>query len=60
MRCINAVDSFGEHPQVMNGASDLLVELFGEKGKHAGSSVGVSSLPIGTPIEIDMVVEVKQ
>jgi enamine deaminase RidA (YjgF/YER057c/UK114 family) len=56
---INAADSFGEHPQVMNGASDLLVELFGEKGKHARSSVGVSSLPIGTPIEIDMVVEVK-
>jgi enamine deaminase RidA (YjgF/YER057c/UK114 family) len=56
---INAVDSFGDHPQVMNGASDLLVELFGERGKHARSSVGVSSLPIGTPVEIDMVVEVK-
>lgn len=56
---INAVDSFGEHPQVMNGASDFLVEVFGASGKHARSSVGVSSLPIGTPIEIDMVVEIK-
>ena len=55
---INAVDSFGEHPQVMNGASDLLIEIFGDAGKHARSSVGVSSLPIGTPIEIDMVVEI--
>jgi len=55
---INAVDSFGKHPQVMNSASDLLVEIFGESGRHARSSVGVSSLPIGTPIEIDMVVEI--
>ena len=56
---INAVDSFGEHPQVMNGASDLLVDVFGAAGRHARNSVGVSSLPIGTPIEIDMVVEIK-
>jgi len=56
---INAVDSFENHPQVMNGASDLLIEIFGDAGKHARSSVGVSSLPIGTPIEIDMVVEIK-
>ena len=55
---INAVDSFGDHPQVMNGASDLLVDIFGTAGKHARNSVGVSSLPIGTPIEIDMVVEI--
>ena len=55
---INAVDSFGDHPQVMNGASDLLIDIFGDAGKHARSSVGVSSLPIGTPIEIDMVVEI--
>ncbi|MFC1640108.1 RidA family protein, partial [Gemmatimonadota bacterium] len=55
---INAVDSFGDHPQVMNGASDLLIDIFGEAGKHARSSVGVSSLPIGTPVEIDMVVEI--
>jgi enamine deaminase RidA (YjgF/YER057c/UK114 family) len=55
---INAVDTFGDHPQVMNGASDLLIDIFGDAGKHARSSVGVSSLPIGTPIEIDMVVEI--
>jgi enamine deaminase RidA (YjgF/YER057c/UK114 family) len=56
---INAVDSFGDHPQVMNGASDLLADVFGASGQHARSSVGVASLPIGTPIEIDMVVEIK-
>lgn len=55
---INAVDSFGEHPQVMNGASDLLVDILVDVGKHTRSSMGVSSLPIGTPIEIDMVVEI--
>lgn len=56
---INSVDSFGDHPQVMNGASDLLVDVFGASGRHARSSVGVASLPIGTPVEIDMVVEIK-
>jgi len=56
---INAVDSFGEHPQVTNGASDLLIEVFGDPGIHARSSVGVSSLPLGTSIETEMVVEVR-
>jgi enamine deaminase RidA (YjgF/YER057c/UK114 family) len=50
---------FGEHPKVVNGCSDLLVEVFGEAGRHARSAVGVASLPFGTPVEIEMVVEVE-
>ena len=43
---------FGDHPQVVNGASDLLVEIFGDAGKHARVSVGVPSLPLNVPVEI--------
>ena len=48
---------FGDHPRVVNGCSDLLVEVFGEAGRHARSAVGVSSLPFVTPVEIEMIVE---
>jgi enamine deaminase RidA (YjgF/YER057c/UK114 family) len=44
---------FTEHPKVINGASDLLVELFGERGKHTRAAVGAPSLPLGVPVEID-------
>ncbi len=44
--------------KVLNGCSDLLVQLFDEKGRHARSAIGVSSLPFNVPIEIEMVVEV--
>jgi len=55
---INSTPEFEEHPEILNGCSDLLVELFGEKGQHARSAIGVSSLPFNVPIEIEMVVEV--
>ena len=55
-----ACDSlFTEHAAVMNGASDLVVGLLGEKGRHARSTVGVSSLPLGAPVEIDGVFEIE-
>lgn len=56
---VNAIDSFKDHPNVINGCSDLLVEVFGEKGKHARSSVGVASLPNQIPVEIEMIVEIE-
>ncbi len=56
---VNAVDSFTQQPQVINGCSDLLVEIFGDRGKHARAAVGMASLPIGIAVEIEMVVEVE-
>ncbi|MBI2192327.1 MAG: RidA family protein [Planctomycetes bacterium] len=56
---VNAIESFTDHPKVINGASDLLVKLFGERGKHARSAVGMGSLPFNIPVEIEMVVEVE-
>jgi enamine deaminase RidA (YjgF/YER057c/UK114 family) len=55
---VNAVPTFGDHPYVINGCSDLLVEVFGENGRHARSAVGMSSLPMNIPVEIEMIVEV--
>lgn len=55
---VNADPSFTQHSQVINGFSDLMVDLFGEKGSHARASVGMSSLPGNIAVEIDMVVEV--
>lgn len=56
---VAATPEFGDHPKVINGCSDLLVEVFGEAGKHARSAVGVASLPFRTPVEIEMIVEVE-
>ncbi|MBI2912852.1 MAG: RidA family protein [Chloroflexi bacterium] len=56
---VNCTPEFGQQPQVINGASDLLVAVFGEKGRHARSAVGADSLPAGIPVEIEMVVEVE-
>jgi len=56
---VNATPDFERHSQVINGCSDLMVEVFGEAGKHARSSVGMSSLPSGIPVEIEMIVELK-
>lgn len=55
---VNAVPDFTDHPQVVNGASDVLVQIFGEAGKHARAAVGVSSLPRGAATEIEAVAEV--
>lgn len=56
---VNAHPSFKQHSQVINGFSDLMVEVFGEKGKHARAAIGMSSLPNNIAVEIDMVVEVE-
>lgn len=57
---VNATDDFTQHSQVINGASDLLVEVFGERGRHARAAIGASSLPIGLTVEIEMVVEIDE
>jgi enamine deaminase RidA (YjgF/YER057c/UK114 family) len=56
---VNAVPEFGEQPQVINGCSDLFVEVFGDAGSHARSAVGMGSLPNGITVEIEVIVEVK-
>lgn len=56
---VNAAPEFGEHPKVMNGFSDLMVEVFGDRGRHARSAVGMGSLPNNMATEIEMVVEVE-
>ncbi|MDP9375542.1 MAG: RidA family protein, partial [Chloroflexota bacterium] len=56
---VNAVPEFGEQPQVINGCSDLFVEVFGERGRHARSAVGMGSLPMGITVEIEAIVEVE-
>ena len=55
---VNAVPEFADHPKVINGCSDLFVEVFGEAGRHARSAVGMGSLPMGIPVEIECIVEV--
>ena len=57
---VNCTPEFQQHPAVANGASDLLVEVFGDKGRHARSAVGVAALPGGVCTEIEMVVEVSR
>ncbi|MDG1070618.1 MAG: RidA family protein [Akkermansiaceae bacterium] len=56
---VNAEPDFTAHPQVINGASDLLVEIFGDAGRHSRAAVGCSSLPLGVSVEISLVVELK-
>ena len=56
---VNAVPEFTEQPQVINGASDFIVEVFGEAGKHARAAVGVGSLPRGVAVEVDAIFEVR-
>ncbi len=56
---VNAVPDFEDQPKVINGCSDLFVEVFGEKGKHARSAVGMGSLPMGIPVEIECIVEIE-
>ena len=56
---INSAPDFGDTPKVANGASDLLISLYGDAGQHARSAVGMATLPGGMPVEIEMIVEVK-
>ncbi len=55
---VNATPDFTDAPEVINGASDLIVEIFGDAGKHARFAVAVASLPRGVAVEIDAVVEI--
>jgi enamine deaminase RidA (YjgF/YER057c/UK114 family) len=56
---VNCTEDFTEQPKVINGASDLLVTLYGEAGRHARSAVGMQQLPMSIPVEIEMIVEVE-
>jgi enamine deaminase RidA (YjgF/YER057c/UK114 family) len=56
---VNANPRFTGHPQVVNGCSDLMVEVFGDKGRHARSAVGVSSLPENLTVEIEAIFEIR-
>ena len=55
---VNAAPGFGQQPEVINGCSDLFVEVFGERGRHARSAIGVGSLPNGITVEIELVAQV--
>ncbi len=55
---VASAPGFTGQPGVVNGASDLLVDVFGEAGRHARTAVGVAQLPLGAPVEIDLVVEI--
>ena len=56
---VNAIPEFGNQPEVINGCSDLFVEVFGDRGRHARSAVGMGSLPRGIQVEIEVIVEVE-
>jgi len=55
---VASAKGFTDQPKVANGASDLLVEVFGEAGRHARAAVGVSELPLGSPVEVEMIAEI--
>jgi len=56
---VNSAPDFYDHPQVINGASKLLVDVFGDKGKHSRTALGAAALPLNAAVEINMVVEVE-
>ncbi|QGN38113.1 RidA family protein [Klebsiella oxytoca] len=56
---VQSADDFKDQPLVMNSASDLLIAIFGESGKHARSAIGTNTLPFDTPVEIELIVEIK-
>lgn len=56
---VNCTPEFTDQPKVINGASDIFVEVFGDKGKHARSAVGTNALPLNIAVEIEMIVEVE-
>ena len=55
---VNCTDDFTGQPGVVNGASDLMVEVFGDKGRHSRSAVGVNALPLGVCVEVDALIEI--
>ena len=56
---VNAVPGFGQQPKVINGTSEFLEAVFGEKGKHARAAIGVGSLPDNAPVEVEMILAYK-
>ena len=54
---VNSAPGFADQPYVINGASNLLIDIFGEAGKHARSAIGTSDLPFHTPVEIELIIE---
>jgi enamine deaminase RidA (YjgF/YER057c/UK114 family) len=56
---VNCTDDFKDQPKVINGYSDLMVDIFGEKGKHARSAVGMGSLPMNIAVEVEVIVEIE-
>jgi enamine deaminase RidA (YjgF/YER057c/UK114 family) len=56
---VASAPGFTSQPQVINGASELLIEVFGEDGRHARSAVGVAELPLGAPVEVELIAEVR-
>ncbi len=57
---VNSAPGFSDQPYVINGASELLEKVLGDKGKHARSAIGTSELPFDTPVEIEMIVEIEE
>jgi enamine deaminase RidA (YjgF/YER057c/UK114 family) len=55
---VASASGFTDQPKVANGASDLLVEVFGEAGRHARAAVGVAELPLGSPVEVEVLAEI--
>ena len=56
---VNSTPDFNQHPKVINGFSELMINLYDDKGKHARSAVGLANLPFDIPVEIEMIVEIK-
>jgi len=56
---VNSVDGFTDQPKVMNGASEILLQIFGEEGRHARSAIGVNTLPLGAAVEVELIVRLK-
>ena len=56
---VNCTPAFGEHPKVINGASDLMVAVFGDKGRHARSAVGAPALPFNLSVEVEAIAEIE-
>ena len=57
---VNCDPSFTDQPKVINGASDLLVQIFGERGRHARAAVGVASLPLDSAVEVEFIVQLRE
>lgn len=57
---IRSDKGFSEQSKILNGASDLLVKIFGENGRHTRSAIGVSELPLGSPVELELIMEIER